>query len=171
MQALERMTARLNRQAAYALEQARRIEGSIATTRLMLERATDEFLRTGTALVTADLSELLSRHIGEAADSYFRALAKEIGRPPLIAVERTTYSRGKYISFSMPKIKRLRPAIAGMLLLAVENGDLDHAVTSENSPGMWRLNFNGPAGRDHFDAFRERCATDPVMRITLGLNR
>lgn len=177
MTSLDRLSAVFNKEAARVLEEARRIAEHHLATKHMLVNETKLFLDTGIAKITMDLDN----RVGclAPAVAHFHEVAKEHNRFVLLAKEQRVYNtRIGYtdtLAFTMPRTKRLQNVIASMLLVAHEcpNGDSSlykSPVAACHSPGMWRLFFNGPEGLDRFDAFRERCHTDPILRITLRLN-
>lgn len=159
----------------------RSTEASVAyvrATKIRAEQETKEFLRTGIAVIDSDFRNALEGCLNAKASTYFRTVAKESNRLPLIAEDTRVYVNGVgYIvsrAFTMPKQKRLKNVVAGMLLVAQECPTDTQAMQVEpvgrhDSAGTWRLYFNGAQGRDIFDEFRERCYTDPVMRCVLRL--
>jgi hypothetical protein len=176
---MDKFATTVARECTRVLQQARNTVEQHQVTKQMFEAETKLFLETGIAKITADLEARVGS-FGVTASTHFRELAKERNRFALIAQEEQAYARGvgyrNTLGFTMPRTARLKSVIAGMLLVAREcdstndSGYLLSPVTSTNSKNTWRLWFNGPEGLDIFDSFRERCRTDPVLRIVLRLN-
>lgn len=160
-------------------KEAREQVDTVRSTKTMLDAAHDDFMQTGIAFIPERLQTYLNHWIEQGADSYFRTVARETGRLPLIAMAQRNYVRSlnqhvESVFLTMPKQKRLKNVMAGMLLVSQEctNDAAALAVSPvgrHDSKGLWRLYFNGDQGRDIFDEFRERCSTDPVMRCVLRL--
>lgn len=145
-----------------------------------LNAATEDYLRTGIAVLYTDLTGHFHRLPDRKPKAYFKELAKELGRPLIFAEEsrESQYDHvnggWKYtpvVELTVPATERLKNAVAGLNLLAVPDTreNAEAAVIAHHSERTWRFKFRGVEGIAQFTAFREFCRTNRVMRVVLRI--
>jgi hypothetical protein len=146
-----------------------------------LNAATDDYLRSGIAVLSTDLTKHFNRLPDRKPKAYFKELAKELDRPLIFAEESRESRYGpsvkgnwKYtpvVDLTIPATERMKNAVAGLSLLAVPNSRENESapVVSNHSERTWRFKFRGVEGIAQFTAFREFCRTNRVMRVVLRI--
>lgn len=156
----------------------------IAAMKSAVTNSVIRYLKTGIAVMNASqLTELEEE--GVKMRGRFQEIARQLGRPYLRAEEyfQNVYcgvagNKGLHVvELTVPNTKRLTNVVSGLLLVAktaltieapIRAGDESPLFLCERT-GSWVFWFVGGQGRALFDAFVERCHTDPVMRVILKL--
>lgn len=149
--------------------------------RSRLAAATEAYQKTGVAFCTRELAQSFSLLPDRTPRNYFKALAKQLGRPLVYAyITKPRFSwRAKGgdgnwstdIELSIPTSERCKGLVSGLTLLAVPKREWKEsdAVSHDHTPRAWNFRFYGEAGRAIFDGFVETCHTNPIQRVILNL--
>ncbi len=143
-----------------------------------LEASVREFMETGICVVrdryyrSREKDGLPSFTKGSQMRGFLRMVAKDLKRPFVLADVCQDEEKVRWVTLSIPRIKRLHNLISALLL-----------VSSEHYGNRWRIPDNVPVARvdqgnawvfhfqkegiEIFDNFLNQCRTDPIFRICL----
>lgn len=177
----DRTSAAYEQEISNIRRQQESVEKSFAAFRAELTDATNSFVRGGVAVLSASLGHHFRWLPERKPRQYFKELAKELGRPLILAVGSTQsrYNPAEHrwdqtpsIELTMPVNTRMKNAFS-LLSLVAAPGEVQSLapVASYHSDRTWKFVFRGEEGIEHFNQFTEFCRTNPVMRVVLQLPR